>query len=448
MRVIFFAGKGGVGKTSISAATGVRSAEMGKRTLVMSLDVAHSLADIFDLDQELLDRHQGRPFKITDNLYIQEMDIQEEIGRNWRRIHGYLSGLLNTSGLDEVLAEELAILPGMEEISLLLYINQYVRQRRFDVILLDCAPTGESLRFISIPTTLEWYMKKVFKMERTLVKVARPLAKRLYDVPLPDDGYFQAIEDLCDRLKGVDQVLCDPTVTTVRLVANPEKVVLKETQRAFMYFCLYKMCIDAVIMNRILPDQVRDVYFTDWRKGQKYNLRKAEEYFHPVPILPVDLFGAEMVAAVNDSDFRGEVREVQCFFHGGVAAADDDHFLAAIEERIARRAVRHALAEQTILAGYSEMTLFTPRREDECSTVAHRSILHGAGRIIRLPSGRIQGPAHFRPHRLARAPAGGGRRRGVTARRPHRRGGRGARRDRGGRPPGRAAGAREHRLPS
>ena len=295
MRIIFFAGKGGVGKTSVAAATGVRAAEMGRRTLVMSLDVAHSLADIFDLDQELLDRRQGRPFKITDNLWIQEMDIQEEIGRNWRRIHGYLSGLLNTSGLDEVLAEELAILPGMEEISLLLYINQYVRQRRFDVILLDCAPTGESLRFISIPTTLEWYMKKVFKMERALVKVARPIARRLYDVPLPDDGYFEAIEDLCDRLKGVDQVLCDPTVTTVRLVANPEKVVLKETQRAFMYFCLYRMCIDAVIMNRILPLQVRDAYFADWREGQRCNLRKAEEYFHPVPILPVNLFGSEIV---------------------------------------------------------------------------------------------------------------------------------------------------------
>ena len=295
MRIIFFAGKGGVGKTSVAAATGLRSAEMGRRTLVMSLDVAHSLADIFDLDKELLDRNQGRPFKITDNLYIQEMDIQEEIGRNWRQIHGYLSGLLNTSGLDEVLAEELAILPGMEEVSLLLYINQYVRQRRFDVILLDCAPTGESLRFISIPTTLEWYMKKVFKMERTLVKVARPLAKRLYDVPLPDDGYFQAIEDLCERLRGVDQVLCDPAVTTVRLVANPEKVVLKETQRAFMYFCLYKMCIDAVIMNRIIPARVGDSYFAEWHKGQKSNLRRAKDCFHPVPILPVDLFEAEIV---------------------------------------------------------------------------------------------------------------------------------------------------------
>jgi arsenite-transporting ATPase len=295
LRIIFFAGKGGVGKTSVAAATGVRAAEMGRRTLVMSLDVAHSLADIFDLEQELLDRNQGRPLKITENLWIQEMDIQEEIGRNWRRIHGYLSGLLNTSGLDEVLAEELAILPGMEEISLLLYINQYVRQRRFDVIILDCAPTGESLRFISIPTTLEWYMKKVFKMERALVKVARPVAKRLYDVPLPDDGYFQAIEELCERLQGVDRVLSDPAVTTVRLVANPEKVVLKETQRAFMYFCLYRMCIDAVVMNRIIPPQVRDAYFAGWHQSQKCHLLKAEEYFHPVPILPVDLFGAEII---------------------------------------------------------------------------------------------------------------------------------------------------------
>jgi arsenite-transporting ATPase len=132
-------------------------------------------------------------------------------------------------------------------------------------------------------------------MERALVKMARPVAKRLYDVPLPDDGYFQAIAELCERLKGVDRVLCDPAVTTVRLVANPEKVVLKETQRAFMYFCLYRMCIDAVIMNRILPAQVQDAYFADWHKGQKYNLRRAEDYFHPVPILPVDLFGEEIL---------------------------------------------------------------------------------------------------------------------------------------------------------
>jgi arsenite/tail-anchored protein-transporting ATPase len=295
VRIIFFAGKGGVGKTSAAAATGIRSAEMGRRTVVMSLDIAHSLADIFDLDRELLDQNKGQPFKITDNLWIQELDIQAEIERNWRDIHAYLSGLLNTTGLDEVLAEELAILPGMEEVSLLLYINRYVQRRQFDVILLDCAPTGESLRFISIPTTLEWYMKKVFALERTIVKYARPVAKHLYDVPLPDDGYFRAIKRLFKRLKGVDQILCDPAITTVRLITNPEKVVLKETQRAFMYFCLYKMSIDAVIMNRILPAQVKDAYFADWFDGQKRCIEMAEAYFRPVPLLPVDLFGREVV---------------------------------------------------------------------------------------------------------------------------------------------------------
>jgi arsenite-transporting ATPase len=166
----------------------------------------------------------------------------------------------------------------MEEISLLLYINQYVRERKYDVILLDCAPTGESLRFISIPTTLEWYMEKIFKVERRFAKYLRPVAKRITDVPLPGDDYFQAIEDLFNKLKGVDKILGDPTLTTVRLVTNPEKVVLKETRRAFMYFCLYRMSIDAIIM-----------------KGQQQHLEKAREYFNPVPVFQVDLFGGEVI---------------------------------------------------------------------------------------------------------------------------------------------------------
>jgi arsenite-transporting ATPase len=295
VRIIFFAGKGGVGKTSVSAATGIKAAEMGHKTLVMSLDVAHSLSDIFDLDRGLLDKNKGEPIKINKKLYIQELDIQEEIQRYWGDIHKYLSSILYTTGLDEVLAEELAVLPGMEEISLLLYINKYVREKEFDVILLDCAPTGESLRFISIPTTLEWYMDKVFKLERTVVKYVRPVAKRVYDVPLPGDEYFQAIEDLFEKLRGVDQLLVDPEITTVRLVTNPEKVVLKETQRAFMYFCLYKMSIDAIIMNRLLPDNIKDDYFKDWIKGQQYRLEEAQDYFNPVPIFPVDLFAGEVI---------------------------------------------------------------------------------------------------------------------------------------------------------
>jgi arsenite-transporting ATPase len=318
MRIIFFAGKGGVGKTSVAAATGVRAADQGCRTLIMSLDVAHSLADIFDLDRDLLDQGRGRPVKVHPNLWIQELDIQEEIDRNWGDIHRYLSGLLNTTGLNEVLAEELAVLPGMEEVSLLLYINQYVRQRRFDALLLDCAPTGESLRFISIPTTLEWYMKKLFKLERTIVRCARPLAKRLTDVPLPGEAYFNALERLFSRLEGVDRILADPAVTTVRLVTNPEKVVIKETQRAFMYFCLYRMSIDAVIMNRLLPSGIRDGFFSNWLTSQGRYAELARTYFHPVPVLPVNLFkeeilGPERLAALAD-EIYAERNPLERFF--------------------------------------------------------------------------------------------------------------------------------------
>jgi arsenite/tail-anchored protein-transporting ATPase len=295
MRIIFFAGKGGVGKTSAAAATGVKIAQLKKRTIILSLDVAHSLSDIFDLDKDLLDHNRGKPVQVAENLWIQELDILEEIEQNWGDIHKYISTLLNTSGLDEILAEELAILPGMEEVSLLLYINQYVRQQAYDVILLDCAPTGESLRFISIPTTLDWYIKKIFRLEKTVAKYVRPVAKRFYDVPLPGDEYFDAIERLFERLRGVDEILTDPEITSVRLVTNPEKIVLRETQRAFMYFHLYKMHVDAIIMNRVFPEEVSDRYFTRWRKSQEKYMAEAKDCFTPVSILPVNLFREEVL---------------------------------------------------------------------------------------------------------------------------------------------------------
>ncbi len=295
MRIIFFAGKGGVGKTSVAAATGIRAAETGRRTLVMSLDVAHSLSDIFDLDRGLLDQNKGKPLQVRENLWIQELDIQEEIEQNWGDIHRYLSTLLNTTGLDQILAEELAILPGMEEVSLLLYINGYAKTKAYDVLILDCAPTGESLRFISIPTALEWYMKKIFRMEKALAKYVGPIARRVYNVPIPGDDYFDAIAGLFERLKGVDQLLSNPQVTSVRLITNPEKVVLKETQRAFMYFSLYRMNIDGIVINRVLPDDVTDNYFKRWRESQRSNLEKAGEVFSPVPIFQVPLFKDEVL---------------------------------------------------------------------------------------------------------------------------------------------------------
>jgi arsenite-transporting ATPase len=293
MRIILFAGKGGVGKTSIAGATGVRAADAGYATLIMSLDIAHSLSDVFALDKGLVDQNKGMPLKISDRLWIQELDIQEEIERNWGDVYKYIASLFNTAGIEETLAEELAILPGMEEVSSLLYINRYAQESEFDVLLLDCAPTGESLRFISIPATLEWYIGKIFKIQRRVVSYVRPVARRIYNVPLPEDSYFKALENLFERLEGVDAILTDPKTTTVRLVTNPEKIVLKETQRTFLYFSLYKMCIDAVVMNRILPQSIKEKYFVDWKESQKTYLKLAEEYFSPVPIFPVGLLQNE-----------------------------------------------------------------------------------------------------------------------------------------------------------
>jgi arsenite-transporting ATPase len=295
MRIVLFAGKGGVGKTSVAAASGVACAQKGIKTLVMSLDAAHSLVDSFDLDKTLMDKNKGKPIRVAKNLSIQEVDIQEEIKKNWGQVHKYISSLLNISGIDEVLAEELAILPGMEEVSSLLHINRYVAQKRYDAVLLDCAPTGESIRFISIPTSLEWYMKKLFDVERKIVKVARPITNRLYGVPLPEDDYFASIQRLFDRLEGIDTILSDPNITTVRLITNPEKIVLKETQRAYMYFSLYKMCVDAVIVNRILPEAVDDGYFTRWKETQDRYIKKIEHLFSPIPILKVPMLSDQVV---------------------------------------------------------------------------------------------------------------------------------------------------------
>jgi arsenite-transporting ATPase len=294
-RVILFAGKGGVGKTSIAAATATGSARIGYKTLVMSLDAAHSLSDIFDLNKGLMDKNKGEPTEVDQDLWIQEIDVQEEIQRNWKEVYQYIATLFNISGIDEVLAEELAIMPGMEEVSSLLYINRYVNEKVFDVVILDCAPTGESLRFISIPTTLEWYMKKVFKVERLFTKYARPVVQRIYSVPLPDDGYFESLRYLFERLQGVENLLTNPRITSVRLVTNPEKIVIKETQRAFMYFCLYGLCVDAIIINRILPEGISDVHFDRWKGTQSRYIDLVEEYFSPVPIFKVGLFRNEIV---------------------------------------------------------------------------------------------------------------------------------------------------------
>lgn len=289
MRIIFYTGKGGVGKTTLAASTGALLASRGVRTLVMSLDRAHSLADSFDLPRSLLDQHRGQPVKVAENLDIQEVDILEEVDRHWDEVHGYLSALLSVTGVEEFLAEEIAILPGMEETSCLLYINDYLKNDRYDVLLLDCAPTGESLRFISIPSILQWYMERFFQLERTIVKVARPVVQRLTDVPLPQDAYFANVENLFQRLDGIEEVLTDPRRTTVRIVTNPERMVVKESQRALMYFSLYGLKVDAVLVNRILPEHATGDFLDGWRRSQEQALAQIDEIFSPLPIWPVHL---------------------------------------------------------------------------------------------------------------------------------------------------------------
>ncbi len=295
MRILLYAGKGGVGKTSVAGATGVAASKLGLNTLVMSLDPAHSLSDAFDLDRSLMDKNRGAPINISQGLSIQELDVHEEISKYWGEVHKYISVLLSASGIEDVLAEELAILPGMEEVAALLYVNRYAKENAYDLIILDCAPTAESIRFVSLPKTLEWYMKKVFRVERKLVGYMRPVAKRFSDIPLPEDEYFASIENLFQRLQGVDRLLTDPAITTVRLVTNLEKMVLRETQRAFMFFSLHQLSIDAVIINRVFPEEARGEFMESWQKSQKEYFDLARSYFHPVPLLQVPFHSSEIL---------------------------------------------------------------------------------------------------------------------------------------------------------
>jgi arsenite-transporting ATPase len=305
MRILLFTGKGGVGKTSLAAATGLQLARLGRRTLVMSVDPAHSLADSFDLETALFHGKTSEPYRIDDHLEILEVNIQKEIKRHWREISSYVVSVLRTTGIGQVEAEELAILPGMEELSAMMYVNQFRREERYDAIVLDCAPTAESMRFVSMPTTLEWYMKHIFPFQRGILKAVRPLANRVSPVELPPDNYFANIQDLFEKLDGVGELLEDPRITSVRLVTNPERMVLRETQRAFVYFSLHGLAVDGVIVNRVLPEAVTDAWFQEWRASQGRILEEIETYFAPVPVKRTPLFTHEVLGRERLEELAG-----------------------------------------------------------------------------------------------------------------------------------------------
>src|SRR5215831_17722114 len=310
MRILLFSGKGGVGKTSLAAASGLQLSRLGYRTLVMSVDPAHSLADAFDLETSLFTGDTSDPLTINERLAIHEVNIQKEIKRHWREISSYVISVLRTTGISDVEAEELAILPGMEELSAMMYVNQFRREARYDVIVLDCAPTAESMRFVSMPTTLEWYMKHIFPFQRGILKAVRPIANRVSPVELPTDSYFANIADLFGKLDGIPELLEDARVTSVRLVTNAERMVLRETQRAFVYFSLHGLTVDGIIVNRVLPERVTDAYFAEWRASQGRVLDEIESYFAPVPVKRVPLFTHEVLG-------RERLEELARALYGG-----------------------------------------------------------------------------------------------------------------------------------
>ncbi|HKF49647.1 MAG TPA: TRC40/GET3/ArsA family transport-energizing ATPase [Terracidiphilus sp.] len=296
MRIILVAGKGGVGKTTSAAATGLAAARHGHRTLVLSFDLAHSLSDSFNLDEGLWAKHRGQPVQVAENLEIQEIDVQEELERQWADVYRFSAALFAGGGLDEVVAEEVAIMPGMEDIVALIRLNEYVSQNRYDVIVLDCPPTSEALRFVSITASIDWYVRRRLKMDRQLAKFVRPWATKLSEtarLTIPDDDYFNTLEQLFARLNGVDELLRNPSITTVRLVTNPEKMVIRETQRAFMYFCMYSITTDLVIINRLLPQGKG--YFENWAKSQAEYSEEIVSHFAPVPTARVPLMASEVV---------------------------------------------------------------------------------------------------------------------------------------------------------
>ena len=289
MRVILYTGKGGVGKTTISAATAARCAERGLKTLVMSTDAAHSLGD--SLDVEL----GPEPQEVAPNLFAQEVNALHEMEGNWEKIHQYLAALFNSQGVDDIIAEELATPPGMEEVASLMWIRRHAAAQRFDVMVVDCAPTGETLQLLAFPDVARWYLNRIFPIQRRVMKMTRPMVQPFIGIPLPADEIYGSVHGLLLDLDSMKEILTDPKTTTVRIVLNLEKMVIKEAQRAFTYFNLYDYLVDAVLVNRILPKDAGWQYFSDWRKAQARYSTQVQETFSPLPILESRLFDHEIV---------------------------------------------------------------------------------------------------------------------------------------------------------
>ncbi len=302
MRTILYTGKGGVGKTSVAAATALKAAKAGKKILVMSTDPAHSLADAFDSpigpDPQLM----------AQNLWAQEMDQGQILEENWSDIQGYVTSLFEWQGADQLEAEELAMFPGMDELFGLLMIRRHHQEGNYDALIVDAAPTGETLKLLSLPDQMSWFVEKILPVERRVAKVIRPFARSTKNLPpLPEDSFFGAVKRFYEAVASVEDILTDSENASIRLVANAEKMVIAEARRAYTYLNLYSYGVDAVVVNRLLPDSVSDPYFRAWRESQARHMETINASFSPIPILTAKLFDREMFGLEALSELSEDV---------------------------------------------------------------------------------------------------------------------------------------------
>jgi arsenite-transporting ATPase len=301
MRIVLVTGKGGVGKTTVAACTALRAADAGHRTLVTSTDPAHSLSDALGVALG------SDPGQVVGNLDGQQIDTQRQLDRYWGSIRRQLMDVLDWGGAGGIEAEEFLVFPGMDELFALLEVNRHARSGAYDVIVVDCAPTAETLRLLSLPEVLSWYFEKVMPTERRLMKAARPILSRLTDLPLPQDEVFTTAQSIFESIEGVKELMSDPAVTSARLVVNPEKMVIDEARRTYSYLGLFGYGVDGVVINRVLPEEVADPYFERWRAIQKGHLDTVEDAFVEVPRLRLRLFDDEMVGVDRLRYMAGEL---------------------------------------------------------------------------------------------------------------------------------------------
>lgn len=299
-RTILYTGKGGVGKTSVAAATARHVAAGGVDTIVLSTDPAHSLAD--SLQAEV----GGEPTPVSDHLWAQQVAAQDEMERNWAGVQDWLGELLLERGVDRISAEELTVPPGMDELFSLLQIKRHHEEGRFGCVIVDCAPTGETLRLLSFPDVARWWLQKFFPQSSQLMAAARPIARAMLDVSLPGEEVLDDVQRLVANLIEMNEILRDNTSVSVRLVMTPDRMVVDEARRTFTYLNLYGYLTDAVVVNRVFPEEVGP-YFGAWRERQLEALVEVEAAFAPVPVLRAPYFGDEVVGGAMLDRLGGEV---------------------------------------------------------------------------------------------------------------------------------------------